>query len=265
MERIFFHKSISLNLFICYLEILILSFSFTTKSFANQNQAKNQEPSQYIYTPSFRSGHNLGILFSTEYTNWSANQKVKPSLNENNNTKITDLTIDPAQSNNIVFALFFRYTYHINIISNFGFFLGSTSGFIFPNGSYGDKDNFYPGFGIALPTALVGLTLGVSQNMRLLSGAEYGAIWYPTMTIHTQSPSNIQKDLAAVPHALSAFIGIDNFLTRNTALTFNVGFRKTWVPCIDNCNSTVYLNTLEIESKSYFAQLGINWVVGDLN
>ena len=220
-----------------------------------------ENDSDGYFFPSFRSGHNLSLFLSAEYTTWRANQSLVPSNPGDTDDQIRSVTINSAQESKPVLALFFRYAYHINIISSFGFFVGSTIGLFSSNGSYGKQKNFYPGYGIAFPTVLGGLVQGIGQDFRLMTGIEYGAVWFPQMKIFTQS--NEEKGLSPAPDMFGIFVGVDNFLTRNTALSFNVGYRQVTNPCLNNCSSSIYLNSLSLTSKSYYTQLGVTWLVGE--
>ncbi len=231
---------------------------FSLSAYAEQSDDED------YFLPNFRSGHNLSLFLSGEYTTWNANQTPDSSNPDN------AVTVDPAQESKAVMALFFRYTYHVNIISSFGFFVGSTAGFLVSNGNYGKENNFYPGYGIAFPTVLGGLVQGLGQDFRLLAGIEYGAVWFPQMKIYSHSkdpndPTKIitaEKDLSPAPDMVSIFVGLDNFLTRNTALSFNVGYRQIKNPCLNRCSSSIYLNSLSLTSNSYYTQIGVTWLVG---
>lgn len=255
-----FHKSFFKKITFCIVYLVLFTF------LGSAVYASNNDDEDY-FTPNFRSGHNLSLFLSGEYTTWGANQASVPSTPSNTsdtpeqiNDKVKAVTIDAAQGNKAVIALFFRYSYHINIISSFGFFVGSTVGILASNGSYGAQKNFYPGYGISFPTVLGGLVQGIGQNFRILSGIEYGAVWFPKMRIYTQS--GIEKDLSPVPDMFGFFGGIDNFLSRNTAISLNVGYRQIHNPCLNACSNSLYLNSLSITNKSYYTQLGITWLLG---
>ncbi|MES2615101.1 MAG: hypothetical protein V4591_06785 [Bdellovibrionota bacterium] len=233
--------------------LLFRYFSICLMLYMSLNVQAEQNEDEEYFLPSFRSGHNLSLFLSGEYTTWSAQQSSSEGDSD---------VIDSAKANKTIIAMFFRYTYHINIISSFGFFVGSTAGVFASNGSYGEHRNFYPGYGFSFPTVLGGLVQGLGQDFRLLAGVEYGAVWFPQMQITTST--NKQLGLGAVPDMYSIFIGIDNFLTRDTALSFNVGYRQISTPCLNSCSSSIYLNSLAITGKSYYTQLGMTWAVGEL-
>lgn len=242
----FFHKLLH-----TVLPLLLLHFSLCC--YARQNASED------YFLPTFRAGHNLSLLLSGEMTTWNANQSTAPRTTGN----LEDVTIDSAQQGKAIIAVLFRYAYHINIISGFGFFVGSTGGLFFSNGNYGRQQNFYPGYGISFPTVLGGLLQGIGQDFRILAGAEYGAVWFPQMKISSQS--GIAYELSTVPDMYSFFLGMDSFLSRTSAITFNVGYRQIHNPCLSGCSTSVYSNSLSITSKSYFAQLGFTWSLSDFN
>src|SRR6185312_5808277 len=99
----FFHKmKTTISLFVCLL-------SFNIPIYADQNEEEE------YFLPSFRSGHNLSLFLSGENTTWNASQTTPPAT--------SDGIIDSAQQTKIVMSVFFRYAYHVNIISSFGFFV----------------------------------------------------------------------------------------------------------------------------------------------
>lgn len=230
--------------------IVFLFFIFTSSLVYNSvasAQKLTQEPQEEYFRPSFRSGHNATLLLSGEYTTWKVSQNAGNAINQE--------AISAIQQTKLVPALFFRYSYHFNIISSFGFFIGSTAGFIASNGSYG---NFYPGYGISFPTVTLGLVQNVEDFFRLLIGGEYGAIWYPNMTIKTDSGTT--NSLAAVPNIFSVYLGSDFFLERHTAISTQIGGRYFYVPCLNSCSNSNYVNSLSIQGQSIYAQAGLTWL-----
>ncbi len=207
------------------------------------------------FVPSFRSGHNLSAFISGEYTNWNVIQSSTPSTQDD--------AIQRVDASKPVIGLFFRYAYHINIISSFGFFIGSTVGIFASNGSYGLAKNFYPGYGVPFPTVMAGLVQNIGQDFRLLAGTEYSAAWFPKMTI--SSNNGVNKALNPTLDMISVFTGVDHFLNQNTAISLNLGYRQMRNPCLNNCIIPPYINSLKIVGQSYFTQLGVTWVVGDFN
>lgn len=53
-----------------------------------------------------------------------------------------------------------RYVYHINIVYNFGFFVGTTTGILMDPGNYGNLNLRY---GFAFPSILGGLSLNLGK------------------------------------------------------------------------------------------------------
>lgn len=170
------------------------------------------------------------------------------------NEKITSFS-----KTGVIPGFMLRYVYHINIVYNFGFFVGTTTGILMDPGNYG---NLYLRYGIALPTILGGLSLNLGQSFRLLGGAEYGAIWYPEMTITTDSGTT--KVLGAVPDMFAIFGGVDYFFSRNRAFSFQVGWRHQKKTPLNDGSSGTYLNTLTIASDAYYAQMGLTFQIGDI-
>lgn len=203
------------------------------------------------YIPIFRSGHNLSILYSTEYSTWRVSQNVSSTSDE----KISSINESRVNA-----AFFVRYSFHVNVINNFGFFLGTTSGIIIDIENYG---NLKQGYGIAFPSLLGGLALNLGQKFRILSGAEYGANWYPDMEITTDSGHG--KIIAPVPNMFSVFAGLDYFFTKNKAFTFQLGWREQRVVALNSNSRNTYLNSLSIQNSSYFAQIGLSLQIGDIN
>ena len=123
--------------------------------------------------------------------------------------------------------------------------------------------NLRQGYGFSFPTMLSGLTLNVGQNFRLLSGAEYGANLYPSMSITTNS--GVQNTIAPVPDMFSVFVGGDYFFKRNKAFSLQLGWRRQNVTTLNNNSSGTYLNLLSIHNDSYFMQIGLTFQIGDIN
>ncbi|WP_186647291.1 hypothetical protein [Fluviispira vulneris] len=230
--------------FLCKLITLLLLSLNSSMLYAQEDTEENT-----LYTPTFRSGHTLSLLSSWERSTWHLNQTQSSSFGN----------ISPISETRMGIALYFRYAYHINIVSNFGFFLGSTTGVIFPTTDYG---NLKPGVGIAFPTALVGLSLNLKKQYRLFTGAEYGANWYPDMIVITDNGAS--RALAPVPDMLSFFGGLDYFYKKSLAFSFQSGYRITILRCTNNCSSTSFLNTLSISNQSVFVQLGLTWQVSEI-
>ena len=229
-----------------HIYILAQVLFFTSRVLAQEDVANED-----TYIPIFRSGHSVSFLYSAEYSTWMVNQ---------NSAATSQETITPFSKSSMNSAFFIRYAYHINIVSNFGFFVGTTAGTIIDMGSYG---NLKQSYGIAFPTIMTGLSLNLGQNFRILTGAEYGATWYPEMTITTDS--GISKTIAPVPDMFSVFGGFDYFFTRNKAFTFQLGWRYQEVTPLNNNSSGTYLNSLSIQNNSYFAQIGLTVQIGDIN
>ncbi|APJ04420.1 hypothetical protein AXG55_11080 [Silvanigrella aquatica] len=231
-----------------FLNVYMLAYllKFTSTVFAQEDVINEQ-----TYIPIFRSGHNLSILYSFEYSTWSLNQTSSASSQD---------TISPLVNSGINSLFLLRYAYHINIVSNFGFFVGTTAGFIIDMGNYG---NLRQGYGFSFPTMLGGLSLNLGQNFRLLSGAEYGANWYPAMSITTDA--RVPNTIAPVPDMFAVFGGMDYFFQKDKAFSFQLGWRHQNITPLNNNASGTYLNTLKIYSDSYFAQLGLTLQIGDIN
>lgn len=231
-----------------FVHIFILTQSlFFTNALLAQEDVVNEE----TYIPIFRSGHNLSILYSAEYSTWTVNQNFGLEGQEK---------ISPFSRTEMNSALFVRYAYHINIVSVFGFFVGTTAGVFANTGSYGQLKQSY---GFEFPTIMAGLSLNFGQSFRLLGGAEYGATWYPEMAITTDS--GVSKTIAPVPDMFSVFGGIDYFFSKNKAITFQLGWRTQEVTPLNNDSSGTYLNSLSIHNESYFAQVGLTLQIGDIN
>ncbi len=226
--------------------ILTQSLFFTNIIFAQEDVANED-----TYIPIFRSGHNVTFLYSAEYSTWTLNQNSAATSQE----KISALSQTTMNS-----AFFIRYAYHINIVSNFGFFVGTTAGAMIDMGNSGRLKQSY---GFAFPTIMGGLSLNLGQNYRLLSGAEYGATWYPEMTITTDS--GISKTIAPVPDMFTVFGGLDYFFSKNKAFTFQLGWRSQEITSLNNNSSGTYLNSLTIQNNSYFTQIGLTIQIGDIN
>ena len=226
-------------------------------------QAKEITQDTEEFLPSFRSGHNISLFLSGEYSNWAMTQTNAPKNILGTQAGFDAVTVDSANQTKLLGSLFFRYTYHINILAGFGFFVGSTVGLFSPNGNYGDKQNFYVGYGVSFPTVLGGLVQNIGQNFRLIGGIEYGAAWFPKMSVTTRSGS--EQLLAPVPDMLSIYVGLDRFLKKNLALTIHFGYRQIMNTCLDNCSSSLYLNNFNITNQNYFTQAGFTWMVGGLN
>jgi hypothetical protein len=218
-----------------------MNIVFAQEDVANEN----------TYIPIFRSGHSITFLYSAEYSTWAVNQNTAATRQE----KISSFSHTDMNS-----AFFIRYAYHINIISNFGFFIGTAAGAIIDMGSYGNLNQSY---GFAFPTIMGGLSLNLAQNYRILSGAEYGATWYPEMSI--TSTSGVSKTIAPVPDMFSIFGGIDYFFSKNKAINFQLGWRHQEITPLNNNSSGTYLNSLTIKNDSYFAQVGLTLQIGDIN
>lgn len=202
-----------------------------------------------VFLPTFRSGHNLSLLLTGERSSWYVSSE---------NTAPSE-QVPSLHTHSFAPSVYFRYAYHIHIISGFGFFVGSTTGFILSEGPYGDP-SFSPGYGIAFPSVLGGLVMNFGLKFRLLTGAEYGAVWYPKMSVTTVG--NTTHDLGPAPNMVSFFAGGDYYLGSNTAVTAQAGIRSIRKPCLSDCNNTMYLNSLSIHRESYFVQLGTTWSLG---
>jgi hypothetical protein len=249
-----FHKNSQVARVLFLISFLIISFSASAASDSEQEEE---------FLPSFRSGHNISLLLSEEYSHWSLNQthlNYAPGANQSN---LSSIVIDPAEESKLISAFFFRYSYHINILSGFGFFVGSTVGFFLSNGNYGASQNFYPGFGVSFPTVMGGLVQNIGQKFRILSGIEYGAAWFPKMHVLTQSGDS--KNLAPVPDMASFYVGLDHFYSNNKAMSLYSGYRQILNTCLSNCSTSLYLNSLNIKDKSIYVQFGLTWIVGSLN
>ncbi|KAB8029794.1 hypothetical protein [Fluviispira multicolorata] len=240
-------RSPSFFSFVKLISLLLLSFN------SNTLYAQDETEENTSYTPVFRSGHTLSLLTSWDHSTWNVSQNSASSFG----------TISSLSETRLGVGLYLRYAYHINIVSNFGFFLGTTAGLLLPVSNYG---SLKPVYGYAFPTVMGGLSLNFSQNYRLLTGAEYGAAWFPDMTILTDTTStaaSTSRALAPVPDVFSYFVGLDYFYKKNLALSFQTGYRLTKITCLNNCSSTSFLNTLSINNKSIFAQLGLTFQVSE--
>ena len=125
------------------------------------------------YIPRFRSGPNLSILASGEFSTWSFKQ---------NSYATNQDAISPFSNTGSNVALYLRYAYHINNISFFGFFISTTAGVIAEVEPYGKiKTRLW----FLFPTLLGGLVANIGQHFRLFNrGIEYGATWYPEVEIN---------------------------------------------------------------------------------
>lgn len=226
--------------------IAVLFFTLIS-SFFYHGVATAQSLQNDYFQPDFRSGHNMTILLSGEYTTWSVSQSSASVTNQD--------AVSSIQQSKFIPGLFLRYSYHFNFISSFGFFVGSTAGFVASNGYYG---SFFPGYGIFLPTVTLGLVQNFPGLLRLIAGAEYGAAWYPNMTVTTHSGT--VNSLSAIPHIFSGYVGTDFFFDRHTAFSTQVGGRYFYVPCLNSCSSSNYLNSFDIRGQSLFAQAGLTWL-----
>ncbi len=232
---------------------IIKYFHIVTQSlfFTNVVLAQEDVVSENTYVPDFRAGHNLALFYSAEYSNWTLKQ---------NSTSVESEKIKPLSQTAVNSGFFIRYSYHINIISNFGFFVGTTTGLLIDMTSYGQLKQ---GYAVAFPTIMAGLALNIGQKFRIFSGAEYGAIWYPEMSITTDMGT--AKVIAPVPDMYSVFGGFDYFFAKDKSLLFQMGWRRQNVMNLNNGSSNTYLNTLSIENNSYFAQFGVIFQIGDIN
>lgn len=232
---------------------MIIYFFTITQSvfFMNVLFAQEKVVDDFGYIPVFRSGHNLSILASGELSTWSFKQ---------NSYATNQDAISPFSNTGSNAALYLRYAYHINIISFFGFFIGTTAGVIAEVEPYGKLKQ---GYGFLFPTLLGGLVANIGQHFRLLTGIEYGATWYPEMKLVTNSGK--EKLISPVPDMYSLFAGVDYFVTKNKAITVQGGWRKQTLVSLNNSSSNTYLNTIELENESYFVALGLTIQIGDFN
>lgn len=203
------------------------------------------------YVPVFRAGHSLSLLMSGEYTTWEFQQ----SSAATNQDKISPFNNSGANA-----AFYVRYAYHINIISFFGFFIGTTAGAMLEVEPFGSLKQSY---GFLLPTLLGGLVANIGHNARILAGIEYGATWYPEMKLITDTDQS--KTIAPVPDMYTVFGGLDYFVTWNKAFTFQTGWRKQILGTLNNNSSNTYLNTISLKNESYFIALGFTVQIGDFN
>lgn len=230
-----------------FFKIFIYIYTIThSLFFTNILLAQEDVMNENAYVPVFRAGHNLSFFYSAEYSTWTIDQDA---------TSVESEKIKPLSQTGVNSGVFVRYAYHINIVSNFGFFVGTTAGALVDMGTYG---RLKQGYGFAFPTILAGLTLNLGQSFRFFSGAEYGATWYPEMTITTDR--GIAKVIGPVPEMYSVFGGVDYFFSKNKAFLFQMGWRNQTVSNLNNASS---LNTLSIQNNSYFAQAGLTLQVGD--
>ncbi len=216
---------------------------------------EKKEPT--LYTPVFRSGHNLSFLLSGEYFNWV----LSPS------TLISQLqSFESFSTSTVNIGLFVKYTYHINIVKNSGFFIGTTTGIL---GNTMHNHKLQQGLAIAFPSLLTGLVLNVRPAMRILAALEYGALWYPNMnTLAIPKDSRepqMFKQISPVPDMFSIFAGMDYFYKKNKAFTLNIGWRYQTLTPLHNGSSNIYLNTLSLKNNSSFLQFGVTLLVGDLS
>lgn len=198
------------------------------------------------FRPDFHSGHNLSLLLSGEYTTWNVSQ--------NTGNAVSQESVSAVNQSHFVPAVFLKYAYHFHVVSGFGLFLGSTLGVLASSGQY---DHFYPGYAISFPTINIGLIQNFHDHLRLFLSGEYGATWYPKMTITTNSGT--VNSLSAVPNVFSYSLGSDFILDNRTMVTVQFGGRSFSVPCLNSCNNSNYINSLNIRGSSLFAQTGLTW------
>ncbi|RDB36208.1 hypothetical protein [Spirobacillus cienkowskii] len=220
-----------------------------TKAFAEDSIAIETDEG---YVPVFRSGHNLSIFYSAEYSKWDVSQKISSSSNQK---------ISAFQSHAINSGLFLRYSYHINLISRFGFFVGTTTGFL-TDFNLGSNTRLLQSHGYLFPSILGGLTYNLAKS-RILAGIEYSAVWYKFMNVKTDA--DIVKNISPVPDMICIFLGLDYFFKKNKAFSFQSGWRLQQITPLNNNSSATYLNTLSIKNNSYFAGFGITFQIGDIN
>ncbi len=206
----------------------------------------------------FRPGHNLQFFLSLEHSRWTMSQSEKADTPSH--------TLQPVDDTEYATNLFIRYTNHINILSFFGIFIGSTVG-ILPNKTYSEEGILYLGTGYLFPTILLGLVFDFSENLRSQLGGEYGAIYYPSSSVKEgDSNSNLKTiPISFVPDMLNAYFNFEYFYTKNLAIMNQIGFRYTTSYCLNQCLDKSYVNNLRIRNTSYYYEAGITWALNNFS
>ncbi len=197
-------------------------------------------------------GHELSLFLTLESVYWNVSQRVDDGVPDSERITTTKFRqMSP--------AVFLRYSYNIPFSKNFGFFLGSTAGMIFASM---DQNNFHSGYGIFFPTILIGFTGSPTPADRITIATEYGATWYPEMSVETEA--NLKRPLNATLDAWDLYASNDYFFYRDIAFNVTVGVRAINNVCKLKflCSNANYINTLKIRNTTYYGQIG--FVFGDL-
>jgi len=200
--------------------------------------------------PNMHIGHELSTLFSLESMHWNIEQKDRNSFIPPNFVEKSEVSL-------ISPGVFLRYEYHVPFSINSGFFLGTTAGATFLSAK---TNSFKSGYGIFFPTILVGFTGTPVEQDRIALGAEYGAVWYPDMTLVTVSHNN--EPLNATLGTLNFYLANDYFFSSDIAFRASGGVRLIDNVCWGSCSEENYIQKFKIRNMSIYMQVGI--VFGDI-
>ena len=148
--------------------VLVFLYMTTTPAIANtissdsHSEIKNiselrKEELWQRYIRDFRSQHNLSLTGVFKRTNW----KIRDAVASN--------TTEYEYENDVV-GMRFHYTYHIQMVRNLGFYLGT--GFGLGLEIVEDSEVFDPQYYYSLPSLKIGFVYNYSSKHRLIIGYE---------------------------------------------------------------------------------------------
>ncbi len=207
-----------------------------------------QDTGRVDFRTSFKPGHNLTLNLVVQQTSWKVSDTESVSGG-------TSFSLAPGAQ--------FRYSFHVNIVGNTGFALGTGLSAFSHEDAVGEA--FSPGWSVSFPSISVGAVQNLGQDTRLTGFFEYAATYFPKFVVFAKTNDGLNETeevaVSFAPDSLLTSLQIEQFLSRTLSVVLSGGYRKVFTYCLGGCGSQSFVNDIQFDQEGLLLGLGMNWKI----
>ena len=175
-------------------------------------QLQQNEINQDVWVVNFeryRSGHHLSLFFGKASGSWKLAE-----IGDGHDGMIT--------SDGSLYKL--QYDYHLRIMDNFGYFVGSSMEFFSSNDRHPEK--FKEGSSARLPSVVLGLSFDIGWKYMIFSWVDYSIDLYKNIEFRGKE-EGVSEDrvIGITMNGTQAFAGFKFFFESTSSLVFAYGLQ----------------------------------------
>jgi hypothetical protein len=184
------------------------------------------------YVRRFRRDHNLSVFHSFDQGYWNVG-----SFGQIQNEDFISRGV----------SSLIQYTFHIQLVSKFGYYLGSNAGYFVELEQQDDRD-FGPASYWILPGLLGGIVYNYDSTGRVFVGGS--ANLSRILSLKTIDTHKTPQSITVTGEIFELATGWERFVTLNLALKLQYSARRMWVPKPKNAESLPVDAKINYESRT---------------